>query len=57
MLGLHVCLCTLCMPGAHKSQKVSDLLPLELQEIVNCLVGAWNNPGPLQKLRMLFTFE
>lgn len=57
MSCLHVCLHTMCMPSAHKSQKVSELLLLELQKIVSCLVGAWNNPGPLQELQMLLTLE
>lgn len=55
MFCLHVCLCIMCMPGAHKSQKKAlDPLPLELQKIVSCHVGAGNNPGPLQEEQVLF---
>ena len=34
-ISLHVCLCTMYVPGANEDQKkVSDLLKLELQAIV-----------------------
>lgn len=32
---MHSCLCTICIPGAHRNQKKKlDPLELELQEIV-----------------------
>lgn len=34
--------CTTCMPGALGGWKVSDSVELELQMVVSCHVGAWN---------------
>lgn len=40
---LHVCLCTLCMPGTYRDHKrVSDPLEFELKTVINCCVGARN---------------
>lgn len=40
---MHVCLCITCMPGSFEGQKkASDPLGLELQNFVNCHVGAGN---------------
>lgn len=39
---LHLYLCTLCMPGALRGQKLPDTLKLELQMVVNYHVGAEN---------------
>lgn len=30
-MSMHIYMCTMCMPGAYGSQKVPDLLELELQ--------------------------
>lgn len=38
----HVCKCTVCVPGAHRDEKTSDLLVLKLQEVVSHLVIAGN---------------
>lgn len=40
---LHICLCTTCVPDAHRGQKMaSDSLRLELQTAVSLHVGAGN---------------
>ena len=40
---LHVCLCTMCMPGARGVQKrVLGTLELKLQAVVSCHVDAGN---------------
>jgi hypothetical protein len=42
---LHVHLCTLCVPGAHRSMiKTLDLLGLELQKVMSCHVMLEINP-------------
>lgn len=41
MLGLHVCMCAMCLLGAVEGQTgVSDPLELKLQMILNHFVGA-----------------
>jgi hypothetical protein len=40
MICLHVCLCTMHMPGAYRGQKI--LLELEWQTVGSCHVGAGN---------------
>lgn len=39
---LHACLCTIWVSRAHKCQKASDTLELELQVVVSRHVGARN---------------
>lgn len=40
---LHVCMCTVFVPGAQGGQKKAlDLLELELQTVVFCRIGARN---------------
>jgi hypothetical protein len=40
---LHVCLCTMCVPCAHKGQKrASDPLELDFQTVVSHHMGAGN---------------
>lgn len=47
---VHECLCTLCMPIAHRSQKrASDPLKLELQVAVRCHVSAENQTWVLKR--------
>lgn len=41
MFGLHVCMCTTCMPG---QKSTLDPLELELSMAVNHLVGAETEP-------------
>lgn len=39
MFCLHICLCTMCMPGACRGQKeVSDSVELELQPVISLWV-------------------
>lgn len=46
--SLHVCVCTMCVPGANKGQKVSDPLDLEL-ELWTSNVDAGNQTRVLWK--------
>ena len=42
--ALHVCLCITCVPGPCRGQKAAlDLLELELQMVVHCLMSADNS--------------
>jgi hypothetical protein len=43
-----VSVCVMCIPGAHKGSRVSDLSELQLQMVVNHNVGE-PNPGPSQE--------
>jgi hypothetical protein len=48
---LHICLCTVCVPGAHGSQRrVSDPLELELQFVVSCHVVLGIKPRSSEKV-------
>ena len=43
VFGLHVCMCTMCMPGAHGGQKRAlDLLELQLWMLESHHVGVTN---------------
>ena len=45
-MGLHGCLCTICMPGTDTGQKMAvDPLELELHTVVSRLAGAASQLG------------
>ena len=47
---LYTCMCTMCVPGALGGwKKASDPLELELQVIVSCYGGEWNQTQALCK--------
>lgn len=38
---IHMCVCTMCMPSVHESQKrMKDSIELELHTVVNQHIGA-----------------
>lgn len=40
---MHVCLCTMCVPGIHRDhRKLSDFPLLGLQMVMSCHMGAGN---------------
>lgn len=46
MFCLHVCVCSMYMPGALGSQKrLSESLELELSMVVSCHMGVKNQTG------------
>jgi hypothetical protein len=55
MFCLHICMCTSCMPAAHRCQKrASDLLELELLKAVSHNVSAKKSTGVLCKNNQCF---
>jgi hypothetical protein len=54
MFCLHVCLCTICLPGAYGGRrKITGPLDLELQEFSSHHVGARNQTHVLWKASAL----
>lgn len=37
---LHVCLCSMCVPGAQRPERASGIPKRESQTVVSCCVGA-----------------
>lgn len=55
---LHACLCTICLPCAHRGKKwAMGTLGLELQQVVNTMWALGGNLGPRQEQQVLFTIE